>query len=80
MANIEAIIGKEEGLHRLLIKIGQKAFVVGNPQSVPNSVSRTHCSLSVDYSDDTARQVKKNKNSKYEIREYYICGRTGNRK
>ena len=59
MANIEAIIGKEEGLHRLLIKIGQKAFVVRNPQSVPNSVSRTHCSLSVDYSDDTARQVKK---------------------
>ena len=59
MANIEAIIGKEEGLHRLLIKIGQKAFVVGNPQSVPNSVSRTHCSLSVDYSDDTDRLVKK---------------------
>lgn len=59
MAKVEAVIGKEEGQHRLLVKIGQKAFVVGNPQSVPNSVSRSHCSLSVEYSDDPSRKVTK---------------------
>lgn len=57
MAKVEAVIGKEEGQHRLLVKIGQKAFVVGNPQSVPNTVSRLHCSLSVEYSDDQVRKV-----------------------
>lgn len=58
MAKVEAVIGKEEGLHRLLVKIGQKAFVIGHPQSVPNTVSRAHCSLSVDYSDDQERKVR----------------------
>lgn len=57
MAKIEAVLGKEEGMHRLLVKIGQKAFAVGNPQSVPNTVSRSHCSLSVEFSDDQARRV-----------------------
>lgn len=59
MAKVEAVIGKEEGQHRLLIKIGSKAFVLGNPQSVPNTVSRTHCSLSVEYSDNPTRKVTK---------------------
>ena len=59
MAKIEAIIGKEEGLHRLLVKNGSKAFVLGVPQSVPNTVSRSHCSLSVEYSDDQERKVIK---------------------
>ena len=59
MAKVEAVIGKEEGQHRLLVKIGQKAFVVGSPQSVPNTVSRSHCSLSVEYTDDQARKVTK---------------------
>ena len=59
MAKVEAVIGKEEGQHRLLVKIGQKAFVVGSPQSVPNTVSRLHCSLSVEYTDDQNRKVTK---------------------
>ena len=59
MAKVEAVIGKEEGQHRLLVKIGQKAFVVGAPQSVPNTVSRQHCSLSVEFTDDEARKVVK---------------------
>ena len=59
MTKVEAVIGKEEGQHRLLVKIGSKAFVVGNPQCVPNTVSRTHCSLSVEYSDDQTRTVTK---------------------
>lgn len=59
MAKVEAVIGKEEGQHRLLVKIGQKAFPVGTPQSVPNTVSRMHCSLSVEYTDDQARKVTK---------------------
>ena len=59
LAEVEAVIGKEEGQHRLLVKIGQKAFVVGSPQSVPNTVSRSHCSLSVEYTDDQARKVTK---------------------
>lgn len=61
MAKVEAVIGKEEGQHRLLVKIGSKAFVVGSPQSVPNTVSRSHCSLSVDFSDDQSRKVTKMK-------------------
>lgn len=59
MAKLEAVLGKEEGQHRLLVKIGSKAFVVGTPQSVPNTVSRTHCSLSVEFSDDLTRKVTK---------------------
>lgn len=57
MAKVEAVIGKEEGQHRLLVKVGPKAFTIGSPQSVPNSVSRTHCSLTVDFSEDTKRTV-----------------------
>ena len=59
MANLEATIGKEEGLHRLKVRIGAKEYALGAPQSVPNSVSRAHCSLSVDYSDDASRKVTK---------------------
>lgn len=59
MAKVEAVIGKEEGQHRLLVKVGSKAFVVGIPQSVPNTVSRIHCSLSVEYADTQARKVTK---------------------
>lgn len=58
MAIVEAIIGREDdSSHRLLVKIGQKAFVIGAPQSVPKTVSRQHCKLSVDFTDDPARKV-----------------------
>lgn len=59
MATVEAIIGKEEGQHRLLVKIGSKAFVVGTPNCVPNTVSRAHCNLTVDFADDAARKAVK---------------------
>ncbi|MCF0196018.1 MAG: FHA domain-containing protein [Bacteroidaceae bacterium] len=59
MATLEAVIGKEEGQHRLLVKIGAKAFTIGQAESVPGTVSRTHCSLTVDFSDDPARKVVK---------------------
>ena len=58
MAKIEALLGKEEGAHRLEVKVGQKVFVFGSPESVPKSVSRTHCLLTVEYSDDVNRTVK----------------------
>lgn len=58
MAKIEALLGKEEGAHRLEVKVGQKSFVVGSPESVPKSVSRSHCLLTVDFSDDSKRTVK----------------------
>lgn len=58
MARLEAIIGKEEGRHRLLVKVGHDAFTVGGDQSVPRSVSRAHCRLTVDFSDDAERRVK----------------------
>ena len=48
MTKLDIVIGREENLHRLLVKMGQKAFVVGSPQSVPNSVSRNHCALVVE--------------------------------
>ena len=57
MARLEATIGKEEGRHRLLVRVGANAFAVGADQSVPRSVSRAHCSLTVDFSDDAARRV-----------------------
>lgn len=41
----EAIIGREEGKHRLLVKVGQKGFTVGEENSVPRTVSRTHCKV-----------------------------------
>lgn len=47
MKRLDIVIGREENQHRLLVKMGQKAFVVGSPQSVPNSVSRNHCNLIV---------------------------------
>lgn len=58
MAKIEALLGKEEGAHRLEVKVGQKSFAVGSPESVPKSVSRSHCLLTVDFSDDSKRTVK----------------------
>ena len=58
MAKIEALLGKEEGAHRLEVKVGQKSFAVGSPESVPKSVSRSHCLLTVDFSDDAKRTVK----------------------
>ena len=58
MAKIEALLGKEEGAHRLEVRVGQKAFVFSSPESVPKSVSRTHCFLTVEYSDDVNRTVK----------------------
>ena len=57
MERLEATIGKEEGRHRLLVRVGANAFAVGADQSVPRSVSRAHCSLTVDFSDDAARRV-----------------------
>ena len=57
MTKLDIVIGREENLHRLLVKMGQKAFVVGSPQSVPNSVSRNHCALVVEFSDDSTRKV-----------------------
>lgn len=58
MAKIEALLGKEEGAHRLEVKVGQKTFAVGSPESVPKSVSRSHCLLTVDFSDDAKRTIK----------------------
>lgn len=58
MAKIEAFLGKEEGAHRLEVKVGQKSFAVGSPESVPKSVSRSHCLLTVEFSDDAKRTVK----------------------
>ena len=57
MTKLDIVIGREENLHRLLVKMGQKAFVVGSPHSVPNSVSRNHCALVVEFSDDSTRKV-----------------------
>lgn len=59
MATLEAIIGKEENVHRLLVTVGQKTFTIGNPQSVPNTVSRRHCSIRIEFSDNADRTVNR---------------------
>ena len=56
--NLEAIIGRDEQ-QRLLVKVGQGAFLIGMPGSVPKSVSHAHCHLAVDFSEDALRKVKK---------------------
>ena len=46
---MEYIIGRESGAAapRLCIKQGEKSFFFGSPGSVPKSVSRSHCRLTV---------------------------------
>ncbi len=46
---MDIIIGREAGAAspRLCLKQGEKAFYIGTPGSVPKSVSRSHCRLSI---------------------------------
>lgn len=50
LKGMEIIIGREAGVAepRLCLKIGNTSKYLGNPGSVPKSVSRSHCVLSVD--------------------------------
>lgn len=45
---IDAVIGREHGTNRLLITIGSKAVALSPNNSVPKTVSGTHCRLQVD--------------------------------
>lgn len=47
---MEVIIGRESGVAepRLCIKIGNTTKYMGAPGSVPKSVSRSHCVISID--------------------------------
>ncbi len=59
MAKIEAVLGREDGSHRLAVQACGKMFAVGVPQGVPNSVSRQHCALTVEFSETKERVVQK---------------------
>lgn len=45
---IDAVIGREHGTNRLLITIGNKAVALTPNNSVPKTVSSTHCRLQID--------------------------------
>lgn len=62
---IEAILGREQSTRRLLVKVGGKAFPVGMPNSVPKSVSRTHCKIIIDGRKIKVVNLKPNDNVLY---------------
>lgn len=53
MALIEAIIGRESEQRRLLVKVGQATYTIGTQGSVPNSVSREHCKMTIEVNGET---------------------------
>ena len=44
---MEIIIGRDEETSKLSVAIGQQRGVVGKQSSVPKSVSRQHCSITI---------------------------------
>ena len=55
---MEIIIGREEGARRLHCVAGGREFNIGAAGSVPLSVSRQHCKLTVNGSDITIENIK----------------------
>lgn len=56
---MEIVIGREEGQRRLKCTVnGGKSFFVGNPNSVPLSVSRQHCKIIVEGSNISVENLK----------------------
>lgn len=62
---MEIIIGREEGNHRLHIVAGGRQFNIGGVDSVPASVSRQHCQLSVDSAGQMTLKNLKERNFTY---------------
>lgn len=55
---MEIIIGREEGARRLHCIVGGREFNVGQAGTVPLSVSRRHCKVSVNGSDISIENIK----------------------
>lgn len=55
---MDIIIGREEGTRRLHCVAGGREFNIGQAGSVPLSVSRQHCKLTVNDSDITIENIK----------------------
>lgn len=55
---MEIIIGREEGARRLHCIVGEREFYVGQAGTVPLSVSRRHCKVSVNGSDISIENIK----------------------
>lgn len=55
---MEIIIGREEGMRRLHCNANGKEFNVGQAGSVPTSVSRQHCKLTIDGDKLTIENLK----------------------
>ena len=55
---MEIIIGREEGARRLHCVAGGREFNIGAAGSVPLSVSRQHCKVTVNGSDITIENIK----------------------
>ncbi len=55
---MEIIIGREEGARRLHCTVGGREFNIGQAGSVPLSVSRRHCKITVDGSSIHIENIK----------------------
>ena len=55
---MEIIIGREEGVRRLHCIVEGREFNVGQAGSVPLSVSRRHCKISVNGSNISIENIK----------------------
>lgn len=55
---MDIIIGREEGTRRLHCTVGGREFNLGQAGSVPMSVSRQHCKISVTGGDITIENIK----------------------
>ncbi len=63
---MEIIIGREVGTKRLHVTIdGNKEFSLGDPGSVPQTVSKTHCKLVIDGKKNITIQNIKDNNCTY---------------
>lgn len=55
---MEIIIGREEGARRLHCIVGGREFNIGQAGTVPLSVSRRHCKISVNGSNISIENIK----------------------
>ena len=59
---MEIIIGREAINNRLCVNVGKKKVCIGEQNSVPNNVSRTHCKLFIDEKDNIVLTNLKDEN------------------
>lgn len=62
---MKIVVGREEGTHRLHVTIGGSDFNLGAADSVPQSVSRQHCQLTIEADGTMTLHNLKDRNVTY---------------